>query len=63
MFRSMTTIRELVLSLAKVMFIKLYLFVLSALQNAQHTTHISLCDMLPHHHIIYNDVILLSVLI
>ena len=28
---------------------------------AQHTTQTPLCDMLPHHQIIYNDVILPSV--
>ena len=31
-------------------------------QNAQNTTHTPLQDMLPHLHIICNDVILMSVL-
>ena len=33
-----------------------------AVQNAQHTTHTSFHDMLPHNHIINNDVIQLNVL-
>jgi hypothetical protein len=74
MFRSSTIIRELVLSLAKVILkhsVKLCPYrlcgglaacvgvvcVLCAVQNsAQHKTHKSLKDMLPHHHIRYNDV-------
>jgi hypothetical protein len=51
MFRSTTIVMELVLNPAKVIF------------TAQHTTHTPLCDMLPHHQITYNDVILPSVLI
>ena len=35
---------------------------LCAVQNAQHTTHTLLCDMLPHHQITHNDVILPNVL-
>ena len=31
--------------------------------SVQYTTHTPIYDMLPHHHTIYNDVILLSVLI
>jgi hypothetical protein len=30
--------------------------------SAQHTTHMPFQDMLPHHHITYKDIILLSVL-
>jgi hypothetical protein len=37
--------------------------VLCTVHSAQHTTHIPLCDMLPHHQITYNDVIWPSVLI
>jgi len=33
------------------------------LQSTQRTTHKPIYDMLPHHHTIYNDEILLSVLI
>jgi hypothetical protein len=81
MFRSSTIIRELELSLAKVILkhsVKLCPYrlcggvaaclgvacVLCAVQNSsQHTTHTPHCDMLPHHQITYNDVILPSVLI
>ena len=56
MFRSTTIIRELVLNLAKVIFIAVCVL------NAVHTTQTHLSDMLPHHQITYNDIILPSVL-
>jgi hypothetical protein len=55
MFRSTTIIRELVLSLAKVIFV---------LKHSVKLRKITpLYDMLPHPHITYNDVILPSVFI
>jgi len=84
MFRSSTILRELVESLAKVIFhlkhsVKLLryilrgdvtachgtacmLFALQIDQSAQQTTCTPFHVMLPHLHIIYNDVILLNVL-
>jgi hypothetical protein len=77
MFRSTNIIRELVLNLAKVIFVlkhsvKLRRYMLfgdvtarhraACVLCAMHTTHTPLCDVLPHHQIAYNDVILPSVL-
>jgi hypothetical protein len=77
MFRSTTIIRELVLNLAKVIFmlkhsVKLRRYMLfgdvaachtaACVLCAVHTTHTPLCNMLPHHQITYNDLILPSVL-
>ena len=69
MFRSTTNIRELVLNLTKVIFmlkqlakLRRYILFGGVAACAQHTTHTLLCDMLPHHQITYNDVILPSVL-
>jgi len=50
MFRSATIIRELVLNLAKVIFMLKHAVKLCYLVMGQH-------DMLPHLHTIYNDVI------
>jgi hypothetical protein len=71
MFRSTAIIRELVLSLAKVIFIlkhsvklrRYMLFDVVAACHRAHNTHTSLYDTLPHHPITYNDVILPSVFI
>ena len=65
MFRSTTVIRELVMNLANVIFmlkhsVKLRSYMLFIC--AVHTTHTPLCDMLPHHQITYNHVILPNVL-
>ena len=72
MFRSTTIIRELVLSLAKVISmlkhsVKLCRYMLfsdvaACVLCAVHTTHTPLCDMLPHHQMTYNDVNLSSIL-
>jgi hypothetical protein len=73
MFRSSTVIRELALSLAKVIlkhWVKLCPYtsrlcgsVAACLGVAWHTTHTPPQDMLPHHHITYKDIILPSALI
>ena len=65
MFLSTTIIRELVLNLVKVIFmlkhsVKLSRYVLFSDVAACHRA--ALCDMMPHHQITYNDVILPSVL-
>ena len=74
MFRSSTIIRELVLNLAKVIFmlkhsVKLCLYLLCGCATAchemacvLHVTHTPFHDMLPHSRIIYNDVISPNVL-
>ena len=73
MCRSTTIIRELVLNLAKVIFMlkhsiklrRVMLFgdvVCCVLCSAWHTTHTPLCDMLPHHQITHNDILLPTVL-
>ena len=69
MFRSTTIIRELVLNLAKVIFmlkhsvkLRRYMLFGDVVLCAVHKTHTPLCDMLPHHQITYKDVILPSVL-
>jgi hypothetical protein len=69
MFRSATIIRELLLNLTKVIFmlkhsVKLRRYMLFGDVAACHRAACVLCavHMLPHHQIIYNDVILLSVL-
>jgi len=65
MFPSTTTIKELVLNLAKVIFmlkhsVKLRSYMLFGdVATCHRAPH---CDMLPHHQITYNDVILPSVL-
>ena len=65
MFRSATIIKELVLNLAKVIVmlkhsVKLRRYMLFGDVAACHSA--APCDMLPHHQITYNYVILLSVL-
>jgi hypothetical protein len=77
MFRSMIIIRELVLNLAKVIFmlkcsVKVRRYMLfgdvaawhraACVLCAVHTTHTPFHDMQPHHQITDNDVILPSVL-
>ena len=65
MFRSTTLIRELLLNLAKVIFmlkhsVKLRRYMLFGDVAARHRA--PLCDMLPHHQITYNDIISPNVL-
>ena len=70
MFRSTTIIRELVLNLAKIIFMLKHFMLFGDMAEchravcvmcAVHKTHTPLCDMLPHHQITYDDVILPSV--
>ena len=64
MFWSTTIIRELVLNLAKVIFMLKHSVKLRhmLLVMWQHVREQPLCDMLPHHQIMYNDVISPNVL-